>query len=81
MNAIGASIHMAMSLTRMLGLNVNVGVVVVFKVLKVWPHYLVLCVTHKVDLAFIAHNVAHSITKVVVEMNSYSTCEEQNNDV
>lgn len=61
----------------MLGLYVNVGVVVVLEVLKVRPHNLIVLITYEVDLALVTHNVAHSITKVIVQVNSCNHVESE----
>ena len=53
----------------MLGLNVDVCIIIVLQVLKVWTDNLICLVTDKVDLALVAHDVRHSITKVVVQVN------------
>lgn len=50
----------------MLGLNVDVCIIIVLQMLKIWTNNLICLVTDKVDLALVTHDVRHSITKVVV---------------
>ena len=63
----------------MLGLNVDVCIIVVLQMLKIWTNYLIRLVTDKVDLALVAHDVRHSITKVVVQVYSCINCDKNNN--
>ena len=54
----------------MLGLNVDVSIVIILEVLKIRTNNLIVLITDKIDLALVTHDVGHSITKVVVQMNS-----------
>ena len=54
----------------MLSLDVDVCIIVVFEVLKVWTSYFSAWIADKVNLALVAHDVAHSITKVVVQVDT-----------
>ena len=53
----------------MLGLNMDVCIVIVLQVLKIWTNNLICLVTDKVDFALVTHDVGHSITKVIVQVN------------
>ena len=54
----------------MLGLNVDVRIIIILEVLKIRTNNLIVLVTDEVDLALVTQDVGHSITKVVVQMNS-----------
>jgi hypothetical protein len=54
----------------MLGLNVDVCIIIILQMLKIWTNNLIILVADKIDLALVAHDVRHSITKVVVQVNS-----------
>ena len=57
-------------LTCMFSLDVDVSIVVVLKVLKIWATQLGGLITDKVNLALVAHDVSHGISKVVVQVNT-----------
>ena len=48
--------------------------------LKIWTNNLICLVTDKVDLALVAHDVRHSITKVVVQVYSCINCDKNDID-
>ena len=60
----------------MLRLYVDMCIIVVLEVLKIRTDDLIVFVTDKVDLALVAQDVSHSITKVVVQVNSCKSDKE-----
>ena len=54
----------------MFSLDMDVSIIVVLEVFKIWTSNLSGLITDKVNLALVAHDMGHSVTKVVVQVNS-----------